>query len=447
MVTKNTYIGVLLISTSLLIFSCKKTKEDVVNPQPVAAISAPASSYDNEMPTNWLKLHLFLIKDTPGYAPPVAARSLAYASLALYESVVSGMPQNMSLSGQLNGISGLPQPDSTLEYNWALAASTSQYTILREFFKTTSDKNQVAIDSVRKFYEAKLKVGSSDPTIERSIRLGSEIALKIFEISKKDGGQDGQVANFPANYVSPGGIGSWKPTGSQVIPLLPYWGSNKTMASENLKNNLETPLTFSFEKNSAFFAEAKNVYFVSQNLTSEQKQIALYFADGGGTITPPGHHFNIANIIVKKEKATLDKVAEVFVKVGLSLNDAFISAWRGKYEYNLMRPSTYITQSIAKTWSPFLTNPPFPEYASGHSTAAGATVEVLESIFGKTYAFEDNTYSPQYPNRKFDNFEAYGQETSLSRVYGGIHYRFSCDNGYACGRKVAKNILNLKFKK
>ena len=112
-----------------------------------------------------------------------------------------------------------------------------------------------------------------------------------------------------------------------------------------------------------------------------------------------------------------------------------------------MRPSTYITQSIAKTWSPFLTNPPFPEYASGHSTAAGATVEVLESIFGKTYAFEDNTYSPQYPNRKFDNFEAYGQETSLSRVYGGIHYRFSCDNGYACGRKVAKNILNLKFKK
>jgi hypothetical protein len=114
MVTKNTYIGLLLISTSLLIFSCKKTKEDVVDPQPVAVVSAPASSYDNEMPTNWLKLHLFLIKDTPGYAPPVAARSLAYASLALYESVVSGMPQNMSLNGQLNGISGLPQPDSTL---------------------------------------------------------------------------------------------------------------------------------------------------------------------------------------------------------------------------------------------------------------------------------------------------------------------------------------------
>jgi hypothetical protein len=111
-----------------------------------------------------------------------------------------------------------------------------------------------------------------------------------------------------------------------------------------------------------------------------------------------------------------------------------------------MRPSTYIKQTIDKNWNPLLTNPPFPEYASGHSTGAGATVTILESILGANYSFEDNSYAGALPNRKYDNFAKYGEETSKSRLYGGIHYEFSCLNGYENGKIIAQNILKLKFK-
>jgi hypothetical protein len=435
-----------LILIGFTVVSCKKD-QDTVDPKVEESKSKPTASFESDFAFNWLNLHFELIKTTPGFVPPVAARTLGYSSWALYESVVYGMSGYQSLSDQINGMKSLPKPDTTLEYNWALAASTSQFTILREFFLTTSDKNKNGIDSLRKYYETRLKVGSTDEVIDRSIRYGAAVATAIFEYSKTDGGQDGHVRNFPSDYVLPSGIGSWRPTGIQRIPLLPNWGNNRTLVKSNMQDYLAPPVKFSFEKSSGFFAQAKEVFDISKTLTEDQKAIALFFADGNGTLTPPGHHFNVAKIILETEKAKLNKVAEVFVKTGLALNDAFVGCWRGKYLYNLMRPSTYIKQTIDRNWTPFLADPPFPDYASGHSTAAGVLVEVLESFYGKNYAFEDDTHAKRLPNRKFKSINEYGMETSNSRVYGGIHYDFSCVKGYESGKKIGQNVLKLKYKK
>jgi hypothetical protein len=430
-----------------VLYSCKK-EGTAVDPTPKKSLSAAASTFDNNVASDWLDMHLYLIKTTPGFAPPVAARSLGYASLALYESVVFGMPNNVSLAGQLNGLATLPKPDTLgKQYHWGLVANTAQYSLLRELFITTSDKNQSKVDSLRLVYETKLKTGSSDAVIQNSIRFGAELANAIFEYSKKDGGSNGHSQNFPSTYIVPIGIGNWKPTGTQKIPLLPYWGNNRTMVKANMNDLLEKPIPFSFEKNSQFYAESKNVYDISKNLTNDQRSIALFFADGAGTSTPPGHHFNVTKLILNQKKAKLDENALVFVKIGLALQDAFINCWKGKYNYNLMRPSTYINEAIDKNWKPLLNNPPFPDYASGHSTSAGAVVKILEDSFGKTLEFEDKTHEGSLINRKFSSFEQYGQETSLSRVYGGIHYKFSCDKGYASGEEIGKNILKLKFGK
>lgn len=434
----------LLFAFSFFI-SCKNQSDPIdpviTNPSPIA------STFDGELASDWLKIHLDLIKTTPGFTPPVAARSLGYASLALYESVVNGMPGYSSMKGQLNGLGMVPLADTSKIYNWGLVASVAQYTLLTQFFLTTSDKNKTKLDSVRSVYEAKLKTGTTDEVIDRSVRYGAMIGTSIFEYSKGDGGSNGHLSNFPQNYQIPSGIGFWKPTGTQLIPLLPSWGKNRTLAAANMDDKLKLPIPFSFEKNTAFFAEAKKVYDISKTLSSDEKAIANFFADGTGTITPPGHHFNVAREIFLKKKSKLDETALAYIKMGLALNDAFIGCWRGKYNYFLMRPSTYIKQTIDKNWNPLLANPPFPEYASGHSTSAGASVTILESILGKTYSFEDNTYEGTYPNRKYDTFEKYGQETSKSRVYGGIHYEFSCTNGYDNGKIIAQNVLNLKFKK
>ncbi len=344
----------ILMVMGVLFTSCKD-KSAGENPDPLS-ISKAASEFDASIATRWTDLQLGLIKSTPGYAPPIAARTLGYTSLALYESVVYGMKDNQSLAGQISGLSSLPKPDLTKQYSWGLAANSALSTLIVELYATTNDANKTAIDSLRRNIESTLKRDvANQETIDRSITFGADIAKAIWEYSKTDGGHEGWKNNFSTDYKVPVGIGLWEPTSAtQKTPLLPYWGKNRTFSALNMTTNPVAPSTFSFKETSEMFKLAKEVYDVSKTLTVDQKAIANFWADGGSTLTPAGHHFNIANIALKKEKVKLDKVAEVYAKVGMAVSDAFVACWRCKYVYNLMRPQTYIRQAIDPTWSPLL---------------------------------------------------------------------------------------------
>jgi hypothetical protein len=98
-----------------------------------ASIAAPAvAQFSGQLVLDWMQLTLLLAQQTPGMSPPVTARAFAYQSLALYESVVSGMAGHQSLAGQLNELSSLPlaQPDEAL--HWPTVANASLAAITRQ---------------------------------------------------------------------------------------------------------------------------------------------------------------------------------------------------------------------------------------------------------------------------------------------------------------------------
>ena len=64
--------------------------------------------------------------------------------------------------------------------------------------------------------------------------------------------------------------------------------------------------------------------------------------------------------------------------------------------------------------------PNFPAYTSGHSTFSASAANVLSYLF------------PQ--GSQYFNDEA--KEASLSRLYGGIHYRADIEAGAAHGTKI-----------
>ena len=113
-----------------------------------------------------------------------------------------------------------------------------------------------------------------------------------------------------------------------------------------------------------------------------------------------------------------------------------------KYKTNYVRPVTIINESIEKTWTPLLQTPPFPEYTSGHSTITGAAATVLTHLFGDDFAFTD-TSDLRYigMQRDFTSFLQAADECSLSRLYGGIHYRVSVLDGGKLGRKIGDFIV------
>ena len=119
--------------------------------------------------------------------------------------------------------------------------------------------------------------------------------------------------------------------------------------------------------------------------------------------------------------------------------DAFIGCWNAKYQYDLVRPVTYIKKVIDPKWEPLLITPPFPEYPSGHSTRCPALMAaVLTSIFGESYAFEDKTVSPMSATGWA--FAATSQLHGRRRtrpachgMYGGIHFRAAIVAGPGAG--------------
>ncbi|MEZ4725868.1 MAG: vanadium-dependent haloperoxidase [Caldilineaceae bacterium] len=131
--------------------------------------------------------------------------------------------------------------------------------------------------------------------------------------------------------------------------------------------------------------------------------------------------------------------AETYAKVGIAVADAFIGCWQTKYQYNRVRPLTYIQLLIDPLWNtPTVTTPvvtpPFPEYTSGHSVQAGAVAEVLTGMFGNQLTFTDHTHERRgFLPRSYDSFWAMANEAAISRLYGGIHYRDAIENGLEQG--------------
>jgi hypothetical protein len=266
----------------------------------------------------------------------------------------------------------------------------------------------------------------------------------IFEWSKTDGCSK---ANAP--YTPPVGTGLWAPTPPDFTAAFgPYWGKNRQFVQGSLNGTAPpAPPPYSTDPSSDYYQMVKEVYDVSQNLTPDQTALALFYRDKPGY--GDGHYMSILNQILEQEKSALDIAGVAYAMTGIASVDAGIGCWQAKFRYNQERPVKYIREILGQpSWSPLFNTPPFPDFPSGHSTIAGAFAEILKSLFGNNYHFTDHTYdhlgmSP----RTYRSFDELVKEVSDSRVYAGIHYRYSCEKGSEQGKKIAANILRtLKFK-
>ncbi|SIN80283.1 vanadium-dependent haloperoxidase [Chitinophaga niabensis] len=434
-----------LIGCLLLIVAGMATcrKQDVPPAPVIIEKKAVVSSSTGEIivPVSWYQLELKLIRETGGFSPPVAARAIAYTGITLYEAVAAGR----SLSGQLNALRYVPKPDSWKRYNYAIAANSAMAQIIRSLFPNASAANQQLITQLEND-NLQLYADTCHPdVVSRSVSFGRQVATAIHQWSATDGGKDGYLNNFPADYVPPVGPGLWVPAPPAFQrALLPYWGSNRTMVKPFTVNI--PPPAFSTTTSSSFYQSALAVYLKGTAQTPEENLIARYWADGGGTFTPPGHLIAIATQLAVERNVSLASAARLFAQVGISLNDAGILSWKYKYKYNVLRPVTYIRTYIDSSWMPTIATPPFPAYTSGHATFTAAAGGILIARFGGNTSFTDQQKVPEgFAPRSFNNFQSMINEAAISRVYGGIHYEFDSESGKQTGADIARRVLDLQY--
>jgi hypothetical protein len=439
----NTIFLVILIS----VFSgCQK--------DPEFKTSQTAEQQPLTVATKWFEQFYALTKASPGFTPPVAARAFGYAGVALYESVVPGIPTHQSLGTKLNGLPKMPTPNLGQNYYWPACANAAMAYLARNLYANMPNAQLEVVNQLEKQMVETFSSFADSETLNRSKVFGQSIGEAIYIWSMIDGGHEGYNKNFPENYAAPTGPGKWVPTApSFQRALQPYWGSNREFVTGIISQSQTlTPLTYSTSNTSPFFSQALEVYTVTNSLNKDQEIIAHYWSDDPGIGgTPPGHSVNIATQILTKENASLALAAETYCKVSIAVADAFISCWKSKYEFNLLRPITYIRDVIDSTWTPILNTPPFPEYSSGHSVQSSATAQVLSDLFGYRYSFIDRTHEMRKDivgtPRLFASFFDYAEEAAISRLYGGIHFRDGIHFGLKQGRIIGEEVGALPFKR
>jgi PAP2 superfamily len=412
-----------------------------------AVAAAPPTSARDVLHA-WYDLTLELVRHTATYSPPVASRAFAYLGVAAFEAVAAGHFRLSTLAGQLPGLTALPARQKGRSYNEAVILHAALAACVGDFFSNTGPTGKRAISAVSAKLSAAIAQGVKPRTLKRSTEIGAAIASHVFNWSKTDGGADVQLMGFASDYKVDAGAGHWKPTSSirlQQLPLLPKWGNNRSFANV-ASCSLPPPPFYSEDKTSEFYKEALEVYDTVKKLTADQKLIARFWSDDPMlSPTPPGHWLFIALDILKTKNSSLADHVDVLARLGIAVSDAFVVCWKSKFDYDLLRPVTYIKKIIDKTWEPLLITPPFPEYPSGHSTQSGAAASVLTQFFGENFAFEDKTHvREKFEGRPFKSFWEAANEAGLSRLYGGIHFRAAVERGLDQGRCVGAAVNGLK---
>lgn len=388
------------------------------------------------------------------FTPPVSSRIYVYASLASYEAIRYSNPAAKSITEKLHGFAPMPQPEAGKQYDYTLAATKAFFTSVR--------KMVFSVDSLTKYentvYET-YKQQLDKETFERSVAFGEAVGKQVLARAITDGYIK---SRGKPKFLGSSDPGKWRPTPPDYLDGVEWcWNTMKPLVLDSASQCKPVPPpVYSTDTASMFFREAKEVYTIGKNLTEEQRTIARYWDDnpfviehsghmmfGNKKITPGGHWMGIAAIAAKQSKVDAVATARGFALTAVALYDAFIACWDEKYRSSVVRPVTVINELIDKNWVAFLQTPPFPEYTSGHSTITASAATVLAELYGKNYAFLDTSDLAYIGmQRNFTSFEAAAAEASISRVYGGIHYRNSVDQGAAAGKKVGQLIVERVIK-
>lgn len=457
----------------------------------ILAGCARVPATDPRLVSEWMRT-LYGIVRSERVSPPIASRFMGYASVALNEGLAAVPGGPPSLAGALNGLAAVPRAEAGARYDGTLVAVASERVVVDSLLQEALPATRATLDGLAdSLRAARMALGVQEAVRERSEALGKTVGLAIVAWSRADGFDstrgrpyaipagpglwinDTPPSNYaaqnisgatdfvaldnPANTLRPGtssdrGLILNRPKRAGLRSLLPvnmagatepYWWQLRPFV---LKTWGECPIPppppYAADPSSPLYQQANTVYQTDKNLTPEQRSIALYWADNPGeTGTPSGHWVSIAAQMIGQRNLSANEASRLFVVSAVAQADAFIAVWGYKFQYNLIRPRTYIRRVIDPAWEPQIPTPPFPEYPSGHSALSAAAATTIAALVGEQ-AFDDSTGLSLGPGiRRFSSFREAADEAGQSRIFGGIHFDVGNEGGKSIGRCAGQKVL------
>jgi PAP2 superfamily len=382
-----------------------------------SSIGIPANA---DVVTDWNNAALDAIR-AGNTAPPIASRSLAILHVSIYDAV-NGITRSHEPYLVQSAVSSSASREA--------AASAAAHEALVNLFPAR-------ISTFDGLHAAILAAIPNGPQKTAGIAWGEFVANQVLAARANDGSN--------AIVPPPGGSGPgvWVPTPQAFLPyLLPQWGFVMPFAmSSSSQFRPPGPPSLDSQQYAVDYNEVKEFgAAVGSTRTEEQTEIALFWADGAGTETPPGHWNSIAQTLADARGNTLEENVRLFALLNIAMADAAICAWDAKYTFDFWRPVTAIAFVEPElNWMSFIITPPFPDYVSGHSTFSAAAATVLPLFYG-TNDLPFTTGSDFLPGvyRSFSTCLDAAEEAAVSRIYGGIHFRTASEDGLQAGISIGE---------
>lgn len=451
----------------------------------------PKSDVDPMMMAEWVHSLYGTIR-VERLSPPVASRITAYAASALYAGMAAVRPTLKPLNGVLATLPPLPiAPNASVFDATVVAVAAERFvldSLLTEALPTTRAQLARLADSL---VQDRVTNGVQPAMRQRSDSLGQAIGAVIVAWSRTDGFAETRTMA----YVPPIGDGLWsndapgniyatqnlssasefvaldnpanqqraenisdrglivsrpKTTGQKTLPAAnmagatePYWKNVRPFVLASWDAcPVELPPQYLTRTTDTIYTNAQDVYDAKRHLSEEQRTIAYYWADNAGeTGTPVGHWLSIASQMISERHLNADQSVQLILGTALAQADAFIATFGYKYQFNLLRPRTFIRRLIDPEWEPLIPTPSFPEYPSAHSTQSAAAARTITAFIGAAPFSDSTSIAVGHAVRQFPSFEAASEEAGLSRVYGGIHYPAGNRAGLAVGKCIGDKIF------
>jgi len=442
-----------LISISFFI-SCSSEKEDT------SEVITFNNGFTQNLILDWSTMWLEMDGAAAGMRPCASARSLAYIHLAAYETAIADMPNYISNTTRLDGLSieqNLRKSNVNLE-----VALNACYAKSLEFFVynlplTLFEKAKKLAKEKQQFFETKL----SKDIIEASSQWGIYVADQVITYSKTDLEASKQIPDpQPTSYKPPIGEGNWTHNHEAERALFPYWNKTRTFVITPEKTTSLPPMVYNEDINSDYYKEVKEVYDINNKAKEKQDEqlwIAEFWSDDVDFLmmSPPGRQISIATQLIDQQNLKYEESLALLLKLSFSLNDAAVSTWDDKYKYMTMRPNIYIKKSIDADYQTnlfklvFWPNPSFPSYPSGHSCFASAAAGVFINQFGDNINFTDKTHENKTKfngtPRKYTSLSEMAKENAFSRIPLGVHMRMDCVEGLRLGYEISDAVNKMQL--
>jgi hypothetical protein len=281
-------------------------------------------------------------------------------------------------------------------------------------------------------------------SVQRGLEWGQYVADQIWAWRSTDG-----FTPTPPPYLGSTNTGKWRPTPpgfqSGAAPQFAYMTPWAIEFPSQFRPGRPPALTSA--QYAADLNEVQVMGRVDSAARSADQTLFPVFWNGNTA----GFWNRTAVQVAEGRDLSLLEKARVLAVMNIAMADAIICCWEAKYTYEFWRPVTAIPladtdgndATVAdQSWTPLIVTPAHPEYPSGHSSASGASAEVLAAFFSDDTAFSVTSELTPGVTRYFETFSGAVDEIRDARVFGGIHFRSACVDGQNMGRRVAHYVLD-----